>query len=468
MADKEQKDETLSLQLKELMKQNEELKRQSVATSQEFQRREDRYIDALRERDAELQQEKTRKEPDDTRDRMQDLTRDVRQRSYAGKLRKFKTLSRIHPHPTEWVEEIRAYVDSFFEDDGDKCMFVQGLLEREVKNELKVRLDIVTISSGELLDELMTLYGDVKTVADLRMEFFHRTQGNSETVEEFAVAIVDLMVQVRAKDGMLFEQSDEMMKAQFAAGLTSVVLRREMKRLLQEQASLTFSQFRKRANAFDLGCGDGKVKRASCHTCIVEEGIDDTAVQASVDAGVQPVSSTRISELEKIVVDQQKIVAEQQKIVAEQQKELGKRVGDWSMRDKEGSVSVQPDQLRKCTFCGKNGHNETKCWKKHGKPGNSKRYAGSDSRTCFFCHQSGHVIAQCWQKQKWEQGQSQNMAGFVPQTPVHLQYSQQQAPSYHGGQPSSTCPSGEAIQSFASGQVFTPGAASHLNGQSPR
>ncbi|XP_020206199.1 uncharacterized protein LOC109791320, partial [Cajanus cajan] len=59
-----------------------------------------------------------------------------------------------------------------------------------------------------------------------------------------------------------------------------------------------------------------------------------------------------------------------------------------------------------CTFCGKVGHNESSCFKKHGFPeskGNKSNY-GKGNKTCSHSGRSGHTIDSCYRKHGFPPG----------------------------------------------------------------
>ena len=55
-----------------------------------------------------------------------------------------------------------------------------------------------------------------------------------------------------------------------------------------------------------------------------------------------------------------------------------------------GSAKVSDGGVPTCKFCGKKGHLESKCWKKHGKPDNEKFL-----RKCWVCGSTEHVKKDC-------------------------------------------------------------------------
>ena len=81
--------------------------------------------------------------------------------------------------------------------------------------------------------------------------------------------------------------------------------------------------------------------------------------------------------------------------------------------DEEAEVAaavVEDKKKVKCGHCGKNGHTEDKCWKKHGYPEGKTPRGGRGSgggsgnnnphknKTCNSCGKKGHISANCWDK----------------------------------------------------------------------
>ncbi|BAT76916.1 hypothetical protein VIGAN_01498400 [Vigna angularis var. angularis] len=54
-----------------------------------------------------------------------------------------------------------------------------------------------------------------------------------------------------------------------------------------------------------------------------------------------------------------------------------------------------------CSYCGKNGHNESVCFKKHGFPANKNT---TGKKICSHCEKAGHTIEVCYRKHGFPPG----------------------------------------------------------------
>ncbi|WVZ05164.1 hypothetical protein V8G54_018510 [Vigna mungo] len=54
-----------------------------------------------------------------------------------------------------------------------------------------------------------------------------------------------------------------------------------------------------------------------------------------------------------------------------------------------------------CSYCGKNGHNESICFKKHGFPANKNT---TGKKVCSHCGKTGHTIELCYRKHEFPPG----------------------------------------------------------------
>ena len=56
--------------------------------------------------------------------------------------------------------------------------------------------------------------------------------------------------------------------------------------------------------------------------------------------------------------------------------------------DEKSNMILNTNTVKKCTYCGKEGHEEHECWKKHGKFNSSK---SDKKRKCWICGSTDHV-----------------------------------------------------------------------------
>ena len=79
-----------------------------------------------------------------------------------------------------------------------------------------------------------------------------------------------------------------------------------------------------------------------------------------------------------------------------------------SVTEEMKALNVDAPQTRRfngdCNFCGRKGHKEKDCWKKHGRPGNRKKggynnfLKKSKNKDCHRCGQPGHIARNCPKK----------------------------------------------------------------------
>ena len=165
------------------------------------------------------------------------------------KLRKFKTLSYSHPHPTEWLEEMEEYVYSTFDREYEAVLFVVGLLERDIKNEIRIHHNFREIGPDSLFREIRLLFTGIKTPEMLRQDFESRTQTKSETCREYAVKLVDMMVTLKGMKEIDTQTTESMLRNRFSSGVLSTQLKRRFIDMLYMHPDYTFAQLRKIAES---------------------------------------------------------------------------------------------------------------------------------------------------------------------------------------------------------------------------
>ena len=94
--------------------------------------------------------------------------------------------------------------------------------------------------------------------------------------------------------------------------------------------------------------------------------------------------------------------------VAQQERQLSgtNSLPNFNLESKE-SASINAVKIV-CEFCGRIGHTESVCYKKHGVPSNyegrSKSYNTRNGKTCTHCGKIGHTIDVCHKKHGFPPG----------------------------------------------------------------
>ena len=92
--------------------------------------------------------------------------------------------------------------------------------------------------------------------------------------------------------------------------------------------------------------------------------------------------------------------------VAEQERQIGSNLIAANNIDMKGSL-INAVKLA-CNYCGKTGHTENVCYKKHGVPSNNSERNKSSShmsgKVCTYCGKMGHTIDVCYKKHGFPPG----------------------------------------------------------------
>lgn len=287
-------------------------------------------------------------------------SKDAEPRRYAGKPRKFPNFSQDTPHPSEWISEVEAYSDTYFADPQEQLIYVTGLLERDIKNELKVRTNIAALTPAQLFRYLREVFGDPLTPRELKLQFAQRKQGPKESVKEFASALVDFMVQIREDANMQHAESEAELKTQFASSCREVGLKHELKRLNREQPRLTFPQLRQQAVEWEEDQGSSPVQKKGHQNrskAEVVETADPTQAATSSEAWVP--YKTRLDRIEKQLEDLSSRIPTPQDGTPDSKPEKKK-----PYRSNKGSrfnKSRKQKSDKQCKYCGIRGHTEEEC-----------------------------------------------------------------------------------------------------------
>lgn len=147
----------------------------------------------------------------------------------------------------EWVEEIQACVRARHLSVADQALFLFDHLEGEAKEEIKFRSSAERGDPARVLAILKELYGCAQSYVTLQQAFFSRHQLEGETLQEFSLALMALMAQVKqcAPDGM--PNADALLRDQFVEHVLDSSLRRELKQLVRREPAVTLLELRSEA-----------------------------------------------------------------------------------------------------------------------------------------------------------------------------------------------------------------------------
>ena len=252
----------------------------------------------------------------------------------------------------DWLEEVDCSTRGRRMPDIDKALFMYDHLEGEARAEIKFRPRGEREDPKFISDVLTELYSCSTSYVSLHHQFFDRRQKESESLQEFSLALLSIMDKIKKSNSAAMPNSDQVLRDQFAEGVRDTMLRRELKRFVRQTPEVSLLDLRKEAIRWvEEGHPQGvRYTRPTPHS---------HETQATVTCDAVNATQTEYSELKEMVMRQQ-----------EQLDRLIKTVGA------QGGYSRGMQRPRQATRYK---------WSPEGQP------------ICFRCNQTGHIARFCGQ-----------------------------------------------------------------------
>lgn len=202
------------------------------------------------------------------------------------------------PSLEDWIEEVESCIRGRHMSELDKAMFVYDHLEGEARTEIKFRPEEVKEDSTEIFAVLRELYCSSSPYVILQQQFFDRKQKEGESLQEFSHALMDLMDKVRKANPNAVSDYQVVLRDQFCENVQDHTLRRELKRLVRQNLSLTLLDLRKEAMRW---VEEGQPQR-SRSSRVVPHSFETQAVATCEE---NRVVSSEFAELKDMVLRQQ-------------------------------------------------------------------------------------------------------------------------------------------------------------------
>ena len=257
----------------------------------------------------------------------------------------------------EWCCTMEKHLNGRFSMEDEKVLFIIEHLDKRAKAEVKFRFTLSKASSAEVLLALKELYQPAESLIRMQEKFYGRVQLEGESLEDFAVSLMELLGKMSEKQALSDKDKTEMIKSKFADSVSDLMLKRELIRLNEERPSLSFLQLRQHAVQWNNTAGESAVARS--------EGI-------------------KFSEMVLLLEKQQKQIdgltdALKQLKSSDTPRKYGLKSKYIHTDDKQESGNVQsgnncsgassdPDEKQSkrsivCHYCKKTGHYKSQCYK---------------------------------------------------------------------------------------------------------
>ncbi|XP_076120764.1 uncharacterized protein LOC143119316 [Alosa pseudoharengus] len=205
---------------------------------------------------------------------------------------------------TEWREEVQACMRARHLSSVDQAFFIFDHLEGEAKEEIKYRSSAERVDPVKILDILRELYGCSQSYVTLQQAFFSRQQQEGETLQEFSLALLALMEQVKQRAPSGVPNADVLLRDQFVEHVLDSALRRELKQLIRRQPLATLLDVRREAIRWEQEGFPGGA-RARSFSLPAAYGIQYGVLGHPRSASPVPPPSGELGELKELLKQQQ-------------------------------------------------------------------------------------------------------------------------------------------------------------------
>lgn len=164
----------------------------------------------------------------------------------------------------EWIDEVQACMRARHLSARDQAFFIFDHLEGEARNEIKFRPAEDRGDPDKILEILRELYGCSQPYVMLQQAFFSRKQHEGETLQEFSLALMSLMEQVKLCAPGGVPNAVVLLRDQFVEHVIDGALRRDLKRFVRTCPTATLLDVRAEALRWEReGLPGGHRERSS-------------------------------------------------------------------------------------------------------------------------------------------------------------------------------------------------------------
>ena len=157
----------------------------------------------------------------------------------------------------EFVEEMLRVLKSRPTPPEEQADFILSHLEGPAKEELRYRSPGEKKDPNAILDLLSEAFAERSTASELMSDFYSTKQESGQSLREYSHSLMRKLDLVARVDPTFISNREKTLSNQFAENVSSVWLKRELKRSLRSKPKMSFSDLREEAIVL---CSDDEPK----------------------------------------------------------------------------------------------------------------------------------------------------------------------------------------------------------------
>ena len=243
----------------------------------------------------------------------------------------------------DWIEEASSVLESNGLSGTKAASFIFTSLDGQARDEIRGRGEETRKKSDDIFAALRSVFGEKKTVSQLRQLMYSRTQTPSESLLEFAHSLSALADRLVRSKGCTAAEKDQLLRDQFMEGVHDCQLRWELAKKVQAEPACTFVQLRDLAEQWCTMTGREPSKKAGAKS-----------------VPISAVATTELQEVSACEVPQPDLLAKLVKLTEQNQQLLS----SLAKRQEEVEAGLKRSTRPTCFYCGKQGHIQPECRKR--------------------------------------------------------------------------------------------------------
>ena len=274
---------------------------------------------------------------------LEDLKAEIRGRNITVVVPSNRKLSKYDGSTSveDWIEEAESALDANNLKDTKAANFIVAALSGQARDEIRGHEKATRDDPSLIFTALRSVFGETKTLSQLRQLIYSRRQEQHESLLDFAHALTALVDRLSRKGGCKPAEKGVILRDQFIEGVLDTQLRWELTKKVEASSDFSFIKARELAQQWVSLTGKTdtrKKKEASAHVSSIELSSEAASAGAS--------QSDMLQQLVKLTEQNQQLLSS-----------LVKRQDDLE-------ASVKKSRRPVCFYCDKPGHVQRDCRKK--------------------------------------------------------------------------------------------------------